>query len=281
MQNLKSFELLKEKDGRRGFRDIPLCAYNKGNWVAFFCSVFFHIEGRRYVIKQDAMKAEMCFLENAYRMVFYNRCWSAREFARFLIQAISNSQSSENVFTLRTFSAKNEYIKNIIWRYNERTEALRDSDKFEGLVYIPFYPLTSGDDVLFSVMDEIGDDVIKVSFNYGLPIYTKFLQVLYNIKLDESIKLTRKRLSENLIPLENDIREKILVGIARNSVLWEPHTSKKQKRQMEGEDNIVINWREEYSKIWNKYNCRRKKWWREKYQTNKEKRLNVVKEFFN
>ena len=278
IQDLNDLIVIKEKFGRRKFRQIPLCAYNKENWLSFFCSVFYDITGEKYNIQNR--QGEYSLLDRAYRMIFFKRFWSAREFGRFLVQAITESHGKSKVFTLKTFANKNPYIEDILKNYNKKIEAKRDNDIFEDLIHVPFYPLSGGRDAIFCTLSEIGDDVIKICFNYGIPNYTRFLQIYYNITMQESVDLTRKRMSKTLVPLPENVRIRIFDGFARNSILWEPYITTKES-SMKGEENVIINWRPIYSKIWDKYNFKEKDWWREKSETYKEKRLISVKDFFS
>ena len=276
-QDLNDLSIIKESFGRRNFNVIPLCAYNKDNWLSFFCTMFEDITGEKYNV--FSRQGEYAFLDRAYRMVFFKKFWSAREFGRFLLHSVTESSVSDKVFTLKTFAVKNMYIENLVDRYNGRIERLKDTEKLEDLIHVPFYPLAGGKDMLFCVMDTIGDDIVKIGFNYGIPNYTRFLQRYYNITIQEAVDLTRKRMSKALLPLDEKLRIKIFEGFAKNSILWEPYVTMK-KASLKGEENLIINWRTIYSKIWGKYEFPEQDWWRDKYETYREKRLTSIKDFF-
>ena len=278
VQDLNDLNIIKENFGRRNFNAIPLCAYNKGNWLSFFCTIFEDVTGEKYQI--FSRQGEFVFLDRAYRMLFFNRFWSAREFGRFLLDSVMKTSNLSKTFTLKTFASKNDYIESIVNEYNKKIEYLKDTDKFEDLIHVPFYPLAGGKDMIFCVLETIGDDIIKIAFNYGIPNYTRFLQLVYSISVQEAIDLTRKRMSKAFLPLDKKMRLRIFEGFAKNSILWEPYITM-NRASMKGEENLIINWRSIYSKIWEMYGFPEQDWWRDKYETYREKRLTSIKDFFS
>lgn len=283
MQNLNDLKVLQEvksKTGERYWWTIPICAYNKKTWLHFFKLIYFNITGRSYKVYN--IRHEMSYLETAYKRAFIKYEWSAREFARFLTNSVAKSyERSAYTFTLKTFSKKSKYIDSIMFSYDCRFRKIRDNDKFEGTIHLPFFPLTGGQDDLHAVFDMIGDDIVLIAYNYGVPNYVKYLQYRSNLKFEESIELFKKRLKDFILKNRRDkeFTKRILTGFIRSSILWEPYTTRKQREKF-GEDSLIINWRRELNKMIEIYKFKDEKWWREKHVTYTYKRLPTVKDFF-
>ena len=236
--------------------------------------------GKQYLIFSHIQ--EMTYLENAYKKVFNSRNWSARDFAKFLIDSVYNSyQNSNNIFSLKTFSNKSQYIDKIIYNYDIKIKKERDDNELEGLVYFPFHPISSGQNDLLSLFERAGDDFILICYNFGIPNFNRFQEYKYNIKIKDSKEITKQKISEFFYRYSHkkDLRLKLLEGFAKSSILWEPYTSRKQRESF-GEDELVFNWRRELKKVWDFYEINKNPWWRDKYQMYREKRLPCIKDFF-
>ena len=280
MANPNDFKVLTESTKERHWSTIPLGAYTKRTWLSYFKYVYYTVTDKKYEVFK--IQHEMSYLETAYRRVFVDRQWSAREFSRFLLHSVSRShENSKITFTLKTFSKKSQYIDSILSSYDRRLTKKRDSSRLEGTIYLPFNSLTPGQNDLLALFEMLGDDITLIGFNYGIPNYVKYLQYMNKIDLDEAISIFKIRLRDLLIEVKEDktfIRG-ILEGVVRNSILWEPYTSREQREKF-GEDSLIINWRKELSSLIDFFGFNKEIWWREKYNTYKLKRIPVVKDFF-
>jgi len=265
---------------RRKIKDLPLCGYYSTHWAHYFNSIYYKHNKEFY--KLGLANESQIIAGSAYIRAFQKREWSARNFAKFLEENIINTKNRSTKFTIKSFKLDSKFIDIYMDKFDEKIKNQRKTDIFERLIYLRNYPLTKKQEDLFIIFEENEQYPLKLFFNYGLVSYQRYIQLKKKCSLYEAIQKTRIDLKEIVKDLsgESDLRKKIISGIFRTTILWEPYTNFKQ-REHAPENSYIIDWREDYKKLIEIYGFRKERWWKEKHITFQLPQINSIKIFFS
>lgn len=274
---------IKEKKLTRNSHNLPLSAFTAKNWCHYFSKQYYEIYGKKYPNYPSKLESESIILSNiVYPIVFDELKYSAREFADFLkvyLTTRNNARKELVVMMLKEPASKSKYEY-----YIKKYRRIRKKNIFESLVYIPHSPITSDPDDLQLILESSNLNSIQMLTNYGIPIFHRYLMIYGPMSYDQATKKTHEIiLKEILIKYkdEEELVEKILTMIFKNSVLWEPYSDNGHVNGIEASGFFHLNWREEFSKFWRVYSFHTKDWWRSEEQMAKLPIIPTVKKFFS
>jgi len=268
----KSFIEKPEKKRKRSFFETPECAFQSKEWTFWFAHTYEQINKIKY--SKDPQKEIPIIAKNIYPIFFYDLKWSALEFMFFIKSNFKKNTDIKKIPTLSTFHFKKEIMQSIAKDFN-KTILLNRREYLNNLIYLQFYPLSITQDDFMMLFKNFEDDLEGFMFNYGIQNFHKYIQKKQNIDFEEARNFTKKCIVQILKKHEHKekILKKLFLGISKNSIKWEPCTSQYD------EINIVIDWRQDFRKIWELCGSTKKTWWREQ-KNNKIFPLKSVKKFF-
>ena len=265
--------------GQRPTDLMPLCAFTPKNWVSFFRKKKKEIDGETCEV---SMHNQIGVLTKDIQPIVFTRFqWSARDFARFLINQIEFSKESKKKFALSMMRYNKKVAKWTINEHHKKCFLNRERDRFESAIYLPYYRLTTDQNDLCEIFRIIEDNATAFFWNYGIPNYHRYFQVEHKMSFEEAEKKTTSSMINIIKTYKEDsvLMEKLLVGFVRSSSLWGPYTSS-AKRGGESK-NPPVDWRDKYSKVWDKFNLKSSNAWKSAYEMNFHFSLESVRKLFS
>lgn len=272
--------------------NMPLNAYNTHTWFFLYCTLYKKYNKSKFMkynhIEKKYEHYSLPYVANfisreIYPKVFYddNRNWSAKNLIDFLIFSIKESVNNEKQFTLFTFreDRNNNLIQTYINNFDEKIKFKQENDLFEKISYCKFENLSNHENNLITVIEPLEEKPITIMYNFGIPIYIRYLQLKDNklkYNFEDAKKIAKTSIKDFLLQYEKNEKEmtiKILKGIAKNSALWEPYIEKKSNCS-------VFDWRNELQGLWNVLKFKEEIWWKDYYYTKKWPMLTSTKKLF-
>lgn len=253
---------------RRSFRTIPLSAFKSNDWYMFIVDNYEKSYGEDYPA-YPAYQAQ-CHLisQYIYEHAFKRRLWSAQDLRDFLVDIFSDSQRKNKINT--TFF-RNEYCHSLMDQFDEKLKDKRRGDRFELEIHLPHEPINSEKGDLFRVIGKYELQKTQVLYWYGITLYHKYLTTKYKMHSDEAKKEILSIIANDIVKKfsgDKKISMKLLEGMARNSMLWEPYVTEDLRKGILKNEDLVLNWREnEFGQIWEKSGISKSDWWKTTDQT--------------
>ena len=264
--NKNSFNDIIKTEEKRKYYNKPLCSYSFNDWVYYFLNEFKKTYGERC---NNSIVSQILILQNdVYPNIFTEKRWSAIDFEKFIIRSFDQTKMKDQRFLLTSFHYNSKAMNYFIDDFNKGLILEREMSLFDKIIYLPFLPISPKQDdlgIIFQVFSK--ENPVGILYNYGISNYVKFIQLYNKISLDESIKIVKKIILDFIKENKNNriLMCDIFSGIFRNSILWEPVTDEKV-RKGKTEDEITINWRNEFSKIIDYFEIKNNDWWQERNQ---------------
>jgi len=93
-----------------------------------------------------------------------------------------------------------------------------------------------------------GKPITNLLESYGIPIISTYIEYI----MDKDKSLIYKNIEKKLIKLVNERKVNSINKIAKQSINMSPYP----------ENFNLLKWREEFSYIWDKFDCTKQNWWR-------------------
>lgn len=287
-QEMKLFEtpenILKTEFSKikRNFLNKPISAYNANDWFDFYKSLYEKAVGFEY--PSTKRKDSMLIKTFVYPIVFGKYQWSARNFATFLCEKIKSTRKKDTPYLI-AFISKDEHA---ISKYSEQIEKNKREKIFDRTIYLPHIPLAEEDnDVrkMLKIFDVYFDTTpIPIMFNYGIPIFHRFLQLERKMKFDDATKEIKKIILDKILiqfKKHGEVIELLCEGIVKNSILWEPYVEINKTKRNILTESCVIDWRKEFADIWKKFSLLKNDWWEPKESRSTYKIISGIGDFFD
>jgi len=272
--NKDVLDLIKPKivNGHRKVGMKAFCSYTLTDWTKYYYKIYLQKTGKQYNGSFQKTLRNLRLL--VYPIVFHDLKWSARDFAYFINKEIEDTKEGRYIATLNIFQHNKKFAHYLVDKFDKEFKKRRVDSFFESQVYIPFFSISSNQDDLILIFNEIKDKKCAFIYNYGIPCFCRYLEVSQNLSFEEAKKQTKIEISILLKMIKKRealLLPKFLTGFAKTSLLWEPYG---------GEDYEIFDWRKEMGKIWDVFSIREKKWWRTKSQMNCQPAIIPIKKFF-
>jgi len=247
---------------KRSILKTPLSYYKASHWCDFSASCYFDIYKKKYE-KYPLLYPSHCKVIKSYiyPVVFREKKWSSRDFAKFIIFDINRAKQSGIDYAINLMkSVKGQ--ENII-EFDKILCNERNSDRFEDAIYLPHEPLLDDPGDLMDVLGLIQSPLL-IMYNFGIPIFHKYMQIKNNISFLEAKKITSDTIRFDVIENfkdDRDILRRILEGIVKNSCFWGPYYSPKKIKKFIAEEDFIIDWRKEYDKVWKIFKFEESDFW--------------------
>jgi hypothetical protein len=264
-------QVMEAKKIKRDFHNMPLSGYYAKQWFEYSLNIHEKVYGTENETFLKSLTYSCNVLNGKiYPIVFNCFNWSAENFASFLESYIRECKKNGFKFGMNLICTS--YGKRYSYQFNSDLLKKRETDIFEKYTYLKHRPLLKGyDNDLFNILNEYmteGCSGLKLMYNYGIPIYHKFIQIKENLSFKEAKEKVKTVLKNEIcMPLKNnkEILSKILKGVARNSILWSPYCEISMlKKKIQGnipENIIVLQWQEEFKKIWEVFKFNEELFW--------------------
>jgi len=276
------FSDIVKKSSVRHCDNLPISSYTSRIWCQYFSGKYYEVYGERYPNYPSRIEAESVTMSSiVYPFAFDELKYSAIEFSNFLVKYINtmfNAKKELAILMLKTDASKSK-----MEHYIKQYRRLRKNEKLESLIYIPHVPFTGDEDDLQLILDSSNLNSIQILSNFGIPIFHKYITLKNLLSFEKGAKLTQEIvLREILLKYKEDVEllEKLLMMIAKNSILWEPYFDSKLIKKKGDQSLFVLDWRNEFSNIWGEFNFYSKDWWKNVENTSCLKPIPTVKKFF-
>jgi len=273
-QSINIEDILDDKEVVRGIENMPLSAYKARQWMDLIYKLHKKIRGYNY--NSGILVDSQALTGKIYPLVFEKFEFSAIDFKEYIEELIEQKDySGKFVKFIVGFIGSNDSRINDIERFIGHKKRLREEDIFEDKIYLPHWPLTADNDDLYTVINRMPKRPLAILYNYGIVLYYRFLQAKNAFSMEEAIdEISRIFIKEfielKMIDSHPDVVEKILAGIAKNTLLWEPYPENEA-----GKSTYLkhIDWRKSFYKIFSdkKFKITSSLWWKDHQNNNLNK----------
>ncbi|MDO8610943.1 MAG: hypothetical protein Q7R95_10465 [bacterium] len=243
----------KIKRGKRSLNSLPITSYGGIEWH-YVIKNFYQdklLEEYPYVVSNDVT----FFNTFVYPLIFKEYQWSAYEFNDFIeqnLQSMIQKKKVHNPFFMRAL--KNKYYTNSIDEKNNLYIVSRKSDPLKYMTHISHCPISAYGVDLYQIMDTHESRSIALLYNYGIPLYGRYLQIKHQCPIDIAIEKIKTIFHEDIfgtIKSNPGLLQSIFKEMAKNSILWGPYMKNK----------IYMDWQKKFNKIWHVLEIDKSAWW--------------------
>lgn len=260
------------KKSRNNPKDVPLSAFKTNHWIQYTKQEYKRVAGKVYT----GHKTEMTHLKNKiYPRVFKKLNMSARDFKAFIDMKVKQAKDVESYKFCLAFI--NDETFDEVEVFNKQRIDMRRNDIFEHHVYLPHRPVSSFDDDIEKMLEEFADRPIALMYNYGIPVYHRYLQKAEDMTLKEATDHIWDVIQKTLKDIEQDDKtcvKKICSGIAQASAMWMPYNTKNPK------ERVIVDWEEEFKPLWEGLHIDKEAWWKNRGKFKSKPQLPSMKNFF-
>ena len=250
---------------KRSIYMVPLSSFKASQWWDITAKYYYDVYEKKYEKYPFLYPSHCKVIKNyIYPIVFREKKWSARDFAKFIFFDMNRGKQSGIDYAINIMKSSKGQERIIEFDkilYNERT-----SDRFEESIYLPHEPLSDEPGDIIEVLDMI-DSPLAMMYNFGIPIFHKYTQIRGSYSFLDAKKITSETLKVEVIEKfkdDKDVLRRILEGIVKNSCFWGPYYSPVKVRKFISEEDYIIDWRKEYEKIWDFFGFKESDFWEHK-----------------